>query len=376
MIPALDNGYFRTSTLRAPAALVDERAGRILGAKIIQAGDTNDDRPITIDGETLAQVVALGNQPNRGIKARFAHPSMSDDGLGRYIGRWTDFRLSDDGQAVLADLAIAESSHETPEGDLGAYVLELAKDDPEAFGVSIVSGPDAEAMETLRKDLPDGARVPLRLSKLRAADFVDEPAATRGGLFSMDPTDPRSLAAIAAQIIDTHFADSDPEDVLERFARMLARHYGRKVETMTATEVLNTPEAEPVEQLTTEQVVAPDPVDINELAAMAELTEALDPQDWVDAFGDRGARWYLEGKSLEECYRIRCSELEALAVSLETRLQAALQAGGEDEPLAQSIELSEEERRAIKLAAQVEQDVKRGIPEKISRWSRAFGSTK
>lgn len=374
MIQALNDNYFRTATLRAPAALVDERAGRIIGAKIIQAGDTNDDRPITIDGETLAQVVALGNQPNRGIKARFAHPSMSDDGLGRYIGRWTDFRLSDDGQTVLADLTIAESSHDTPEGDLGAYVLELAKDDPEAFGVSIVSGPDQEAMETLRKDLPDGARVPLRVSKLRAADFVDEPAATRGGLFSMDPADPRSLAAIAAQIIDTHFADSDPEYVLERFARMLARHYGRKVDPMKAIEELSaTPEVEQVEQPAIEQS---EDVSLEDLAAVAELTEALDPQDWVDAFGDRGARWYLEGKSLEECYRIRCGELEELAVALETRLQAALQAGGEDEPLAQSVELSEDERKALKLAAQIEQDAKRGIPEKISRWSRAFGSTK
>lgn len=357
----VQNDCFRTSTLRAPAASVDLKAEVIRGAKVIQAGDTNDDRPITIDAETLAQVVEYGNRPNRGIKARFTHPSMSDDGLGRFLGRWEDFRV--DGDAVLADLHISPTAHETPDGDIADYVLALAAEDPEAFGVSIVAGPDQEAMQKLREGLEDGARVPLRLAKLRAADIVDEPAATRGGLFSMQLDDPRSIAAIASRMIETHFAEMEPEEILERFRGLLSRHFNQ---TIKGSIMAN--ESDAIEVAETDQAVAAD-TQLDQLVSV----EVGDPNEFVEAFGDRGARWYLEGLSLEECYRQRCRELEEMCSNLEVRLDAALGAVGEPAPVSHS---QPEPTMAEALKAQrqtkIEEDKKKGMSESAARWARLF----
>lgn len=58
---------------------------------------------------------------------------------------------------------------------------------------------------------------------------------------------------------------------------------------------------------------------------------------FMDLFGDRGAKWYLEGKSLSDCLGVVNTEqaktiqdLSAKVTDLETRLAAAVKAGGED----------------------------------------------
>lgn len=57
---------------------------------------------------------------------------------------------------------------------------------------------------------------------------------------------------------------------------------------------------------------------------------------YMDLFGDRGAKWYLEGKSLSDCLSVVNTEqaktiqdLSAKVTDLETRLEAALKASGE-----------------------------------------------
>ena len=74
---------FRTGAIRQDVSKgVDTQAGVIRGARVIQLGDVNDSRPWYVDQETMSQVVKFGNQPNKGLKARFTHPNMSDDGMG------------------------------------------------------------------------------------------------------------------------------------------------------------------------------------------------------------------------------------------------------------------------------------------------------
>ena len=240
---------FRTAPLMEAPQGVDRENNRILGAAILQLGPLNDGdaRPWVNDELTAQQVVDYGNANNIGTKARFTHPSMSSDGLGKYLGRWSNFRL--DGDTVRADLQVAESAFRSPQGDLGSYVLDLAEEDPDSFGNSISFKPDWDAMDDTETD--DGLQM-VRLSGLKAVDVVDEPAAT-SGLFSREG-DARDLPAMAVRLLDEHFAGAPADVISGRVNGLLKRYFRSRGLTMTTeNEPVTTDEkpgtapAEPVE---------------------------------------------------------------------------------------------------------------------------------
>ena len=355
------NNMFRTMVLRSAPARVDREAKRINGVKVMQLGRVNDTRPYEVDDKTLEQVVTFGNQPNKGIKARFTHPNMSDDGFGKYLGRLENFRR--EGDAAYADLQLAESSFQTPNGDLGTYVMNLAEEDPEAFGMSAATN----LAKVMQSKVPEGEAIPLRIDGLRAVDFVDEPAATRGGLFDM--TTPQGLPALATWIVETHFSDREPREVVERLCSFLSKHYGRDI----MSEVLAGDAGK------NETAPAPAPV-----APAGQLSmDAAKP--FLEAFGDRGATWYLQGKSFSDCLAIENAELKAAKAEsdlkysdLEKRLEAAIKASGHDEekefssgdPLPQLTD-------SQKAAAQKAQDLKaRGVPESVAKFAAALAPSK
>jgi len=150
----------------------------IPGVSIISEGEALG-HGLVIDGETVDQVVEFGQASKRGIKARFGHPNMSETALGTYIGRFKNFEK--DGDRARADLFISDTSFDTPNGNLGEYVLKMAKDEPEAFGTSIVFDLIREAqLDEDGKQKRDEDDFPLhdlaRVEKLHGADVVDEPA--------------------------------------------------------------------------------------------------------------------------------------------------------------------------------------------------------
>lgn len=194
---------FRAS-VAAPTAppRIDRDAGVIRGVAVMQAVEEASGHRVAIDTKALQAVVALGNAAPNGIKVRFTHPGMCDDGMGKMLGRVRNFRMTSDNE-VAADLHLNESSAKSPDGDLRAYVLGLAEEDPESFGLSAVvmsdhvwkmaDGSESPASKQIDEDThemvprPDGAlgKFPvLRPLKLSAVDVVDEPAATRGGLLA------------------------------------------------------------------------------------------------------------------------------------------------------------------------------------------------
>lgn len=308
---------------------IDRSNSIIRGAKVIEVGQINDDRPFQVDDTTLDQVIELGNRPNKGIKARFTHPQA--DGLGKHLGRWVNFRR--DGDAVRADLQLAKSSFNTPSGDLGSYILDLASEDPDAFGVSISAQLDRETFAS--KEVIK----PIRVEKLLATDVVDEPAATRGGLFS---------------------------------------RYANKGEIQMADES----KAEANEQ---PQGVVEQPSEVT-LEASASNKQSFDfekvredAKPYIEAFSHRGAAWYLEGKGLVECYKIVSSELaEELEcykqenVALREQLEAALKSSGEDEPLSLAVEFSDEEKKRAEREARIEAAKKKGIAPSVARFAELF----
>ncbi len=184
---------------------VDRSAGVIRRASAMQAGTTRG-KGVLIDDTTLRQVAALGNAKPQGIKVRFMHPTQARDGLGRTIGRMRNFSVVAD--KVVGDIHMNRAAGRAPEGNLRGYVLDLAEEDPEAFGMSVHIDPramwklsDGTEVEVVtdadgRVTRPANAVGPmpfLRLSALHAVDIVDDPAANREGLFAWEL--PASLVA-------------------------------------------------------------------------------------------------------------------------------------------------------------------------------------
>ena len=188
--------------LAASSKAVDEKggdfgAGIIRGMAVITRGEALG-HYLWCDRTMLAQVADAINAGERGTKARFTHPDLSGDGLGKGLGRVKDARLDND--TVRADLHFFASAHESPEGDLAGYVMRLAKEDPAAFGNSIAFDPDYLAEDKFRSqhseadddgyprfqtpDADNKKNLPhARVADLRAVDTVDDPAANPSGLF-------------------------------------------------------------------------------------------------------------------------------------------------------------------------------------------------
>lgn len=166
-------------------------AGLIRGFAVITRGEALG-HGVWIDGEFLDQVAAQINSGD-GVRARFTHPGMSGDGLGKKLGRVRNARR--DGDVVRGDLHFSQTAHKTPDGDLASYVMDLAEEDPQVFGASIAFSADEAAEDgfilkhgghgTFKSpDLRNAKNLPhARLSELRATDIVDEPAANPSGMF-------------------------------------------------------------------------------------------------------------------------------------------------------------------------------------------------
>lgn len=193
----------RIAAPRARAARVDREAKVIHGFSVITRGEALG-HYLWIDQEFLSQVAAAGNARKAGLKSRFTHPGLSGDGMGKQIGRAKDFRL--EGGQVYADLHLYEKANQ----EYVENVMDLAEEDPAAFGASIVFGEDVGAMDRFLADHedkdgvfhspdPDNAKnLPhARLADLLAVDAVDEPAANPDGLFSMEFLPGSELAARA-----------------------------------------------------------------------------------------------------------------------------------------------------------------------------------
>jgi len=161
----------------------------ILGVSIANTGEAVGHR-LLFDRVSLSQLQQLGSSKASGVKSRFTHPDWFHDGLGKYLGRVRNFRIDD--QKLVADLMISKTAHSSPAGDIGRYVMDLAREDPAALGVSVVVDlervwPTADGQELpAAGGRPAGAtgQYPVaRITALYAADVVDEPALNPTGLF-------------------------------------------------------------------------------------------------------------------------------------------------------------------------------------------------
>jgi len=266
-MPSLE--LFRTSVIKTDEMRVDRKNNIIFGANLMQIGDLNegDARDWTVDAETLSQVHQFMLQGNNGTKARYTHPNMSSDGMGSFLGRWKNPTI--DGDKLRADLHVADAAFKSPQGDLGTYTMDLAEEDPEAFGVSLAPRIDRSNLDQFRPKTA-GEKWPIRVTGVRAGDVVDTPAATTGGFFSLTTVDNRNLPAQATALLDSYFSDAEPDVVTARINGFLATYFRSKGLAMT------TATADP--PATTPATTAADPpaATVPAVDLAAEKTEAAD----------------------------------------------------------------------------------------------------
>ena len=215
---------------------VDRQAEVIHGYTLAQEGPFKSQGRGEFDRAALQTIVTLANAHPKGLKCRFQHPSLSDDGLGKLVGRL------DPGSAYLdksgpvwlarADLRVMPISHEALAGDIGKYVLDLAEQDPDAFSSSLVVEHDEEFRRekdgTLTRDAAGEVLPPLwRPTKLWATDVVDTGDAVDGLLsaqnLSVDDL-PDALQRRGWEALDKLFAGQPADVVRERVAAYVERY--------------------------------------------------------------------------------------------------------------------------------------------------------
>lgn len=232
------SNWLRAGLAKAKPIGVDRENNVIHGYVLAERGPFKSAGRGEFDDDGLRQIVALAKAKPAGLKSRFTHPSLSDDGLGKFLGRSKNVRM--DGPRVRGDLHLSAASHTSPSGDLGKYVMDLAESDPGAFGSSLV----LEADEKMRLDAKghpladaDGEPLPpLWYPKvLHASDVVDEGDAVHNGFLSsasLDALDLDNLPdAVQRQgwaMLDRVFAGSDRGVIEARCLAYLNRYLSQK----------------------------------------------------------------------------------------------------------------------------------------------------
>lgn len=364
---------FRGSLVKLKAAAPVEReggrwgAGLIRGVSLCTVGEALG-HGLWLDTEFVCSVFDQFNVKagSTGLKARFTHPGLSADGLCSYLGRYFHPVLSSDEQQVFGDLHFAPSAHATPDGDLAAYLMDRAEEDPLSFGLSIVFQRDwgkEDKFIALNEDEHGNFRSPdpsnknhyphARLAALRGCDAVDEPAANPAGLFHRGPA--LALEATAAYALglsaerpQTTALDVDP-DRLRDFANRFLQSHGlqlvpakpeeasMKIEPAALSAVAATGE--------TDETVADTPVQDGATPAAgqeestpqpstdvapppAAAASATDPatvtlRKYLELFGDAGGRYLAEGLSIEQAYGRELAASKAAGKELLDKLGAA-----------------------------------------------------
>lgn len=130
---------------------------------------------VILSQTTLDSILSCAQESATGIKCLMNH---SDD-IVEVAGVFRDFRI--DGDCIRADLHLLKSSRHKD------YLLELAQECPEGFGVSINFYAGYSEKE---HDAPNKT-IACLCTKLSSCDLVTEPAAT-DGLFEVGPNKPQA----------------------------------------------------------------------------------------------------------------------------------------------------------------------------------------
>lgn len=258
--------WLRASTHGAVG--VDREKGIIRGVILAEEGPFKDKRG-EFDKAAIRKIVRLGNEKPGGLKARLAHPTLSSDGIGKFLGRHKNLRNDTvlrevgrdaDGKPLLKERAVARgdlyndpTALDEPIGGgkpHGVYVMDLAESDPDALGLSLVLKVDQTTrLDSKGRPLTDEAGEPLpplwMPTELHACDCVDDGDATHSFL-SADILAglPDAIVRQGCELLDAQFAGQTREAVEARLAafmnRYLSHRFGEPEEKEPETTVQDT----------------------------------------------------------------------------------------------------------------------------------------
>ncbi|WP_447983790.1 hypothetical protein [Nitrospira sp. Nam74] len=315
----LGHHWFRTPVIVAlRSATVDETKGALYGYAVATKGEAKGHNML-LDDEFLDALVVAGNLKEAGIKSRFDHPNASSTSMGSFLGRSRNFRR--DGDVVRADLHLSEVAKHSPQGNLHAYTLKMAREEPEMFGASIVfSGTAIYQKDDEGKEMYDAPRL-ARLERFLAADVVDDPAANPAGMFSAGPHE--SLAEKITEFLDRYFARKGFVGFTRRDLDM--------------TEPKNPPQDEPKQPTPP----TPDPDEIRRTAMLAERSRISEIHEAMQPGQEALAQSMIEaGTSPDEARKRFLSDLRTRRSEKLATLQNAAPAsagGGAPEPVKEDL---------------------------------------
>lgn len=227
--------YLRsTSPAGAARPTVDREAKVIRGVIVAGVGPARG-HGFDLDATSLSQIHELGNAASKGVRSNYQHPNACSDSLGSHLGRLRDFRV--DGDVVRADMHFAQAAFAAPGGkDYGTYLMDLAEEDPEALGMSVVINHKTEkrlSADGKPERGEDGKELPpvVRIQKLRAVDFVGDPATDRALLSA--GTDDEKLAQLAG-LVDHFCQGLTPEQIETRCTAFFSTYLSNRSAMTTA----------------------------------------------------------------------------------------------------------------------------------------------
>lgn len=232
--------WLRANTLSQGIG-VDREKNAILGYVVAQEGVFKNAERGEFDEKSLRKIVALMNKEPKGLKSRLSHPTLSNDGIGTYLGRVRNARLDTvrvrregDRKTMLAvrgDLHFDSSSFETPNGNLAEYVMKLAESDPDALSSSLVLKSELEYRldPKTKKPMLNSEGNPLpplwRPTSLHATDVVDTGEAVDGLLSTLSADGlPDELVRKGAALLDSAFPDATREVLAARLNSWTSRY--------------------------------------------------------------------------------------------------------------------------------------------------------
>lgn len=239
--------------VKAKTGTVDREKGVVHGVILAEEGPFKDRRG-EFDRQAIRKVVSLAKMRPGGLKARFTHPNLSSDGLGKFLGRYHDVRSDTvlreasrdaDGKPLVKEMLVArgdlyldKTALEDPPGGgkpLGIYVMDLSESDSDALGASLVLQTD-QITRTDSKGRPltdesTGEELPplWMPTALHAADVVDDGDATHSFL-SADILAglPDAIVRQGCQLLDAQFANQSREAIEARLSAFVARYLNHR----------------------------------------------------------------------------------------------------------------------------------------------------
>lgn len=233
---------------------IDRENGIIYGVILAEEGPFKSEGRGEFDRKAIRSIVKMANDKPGGLKARWTHPGLSSDGLGKFLGRYKGVRsdtvLRDAGKdandkPLMKELLVARGDlhfdktalDQPPEGGnkpLGVYVMDLAESDPDAFGTSLVLQVNEEYRldkdgRPLKDDKGDDMPPLWIPTVLHANDVVDEGDATNSFLSADILANlPDAIVRQGCELLDAQFPNQSREVVEARLLAFATRYLNHR----------------------------------------------------------------------------------------------------------------------------------------------------